>query len=87
MSGAALAWLLAPLPKRFAVPLWLSGLPEIVSGNVYVLIAVCAALGLQHASLWAFPVLTKITPGVGLLWFAVRGEWRSLGIALGTIGP
>jgi hypothetical protein len=28
--------------------------------------------------------LTKVTPGVGLLWFAVRREWRSLGIALGV---
>lgn len=23
-------------------------------------------------------------PGIGLLWFAVRGEWRSLAIALGA---
>jgi hypothetical protein len=29
-------------------------------------------------------LLTKVTPGVGLLWFAVRREWRSLGIALGV---
>jgi hypothetical protein len=29
-------------------------------------------------------LLTKITPGIGLLWFAVRREWRSLGIALGA---
>jgi hypothetical protein len=27
--------------------------------------------------------LTKVTPGVGLLWFAARREWRSLAIALG----
>lgn len=27
-------------------------------------------------------LLTKITPGVGLIWFLVRREWRSLGIAL-----
>jgi hypothetical protein len=31
-------------------------------------------------------VLTKITPGVGLLWFAFRREWRSLAIALGATG-
>ena len=29
-------------------------------------------------------LLTKVTPGVGLLWFVVRREWRSLAIALGT---
>lgn len=33
---------------------------------------------------WALVLLTKITPGVGLLWFAVRREWRSLAIALGA---
>ena len=25
-----------------------------------------------------------MTPGIGLLWFAARGEWRSLAIALGA---
>jgi hypothetical protein len=33
---------------------------------------------------WAFVLLTKVTPGVGLLWFALRREWRPLGIALGA---
>ena len=33
---------------------------------------------------WAFILLTKVTPGVGLAWFAVRREWRSLAIALGV---
>ena len=31
---------------------------------------------------WAFIVLTKITPGIGLLWFVVRREWRQLAVAL-----
>jgi hypothetical protein len=29
-------------------------------------------------------LLTKVTPGIGLIWFAVRGEWRKLAIALGA---
>ncbi len=29
-------------------------------------------------------LLTKVTPGIGVLWFAVRREWRSLAIALGV---
>ena len=29
-------------------------------------------------------LLTKITPGLGLLWFVVRREWRQLAIALGA---
>ncbi|MEO6350139.1 MAG: glycosyltransferase 87 family protein [Candidatus Limnocylindrales bacterium] len=28
-------------------------------------------------------LLTKVTPGVGLLWFVARREWRSLALALG----
>ena len=32
----------------------------------------------------ALPLLTKVTPGIGLLWFAVRREWRSLGLAVGA---
>ena len=29
-------------------------------------------------------LLTKITPGAGLLWFVLRREWRQLAIALGA---
>jgi hypothetical protein len=29
-------------------------------------------------------VLTKLTPGVGALWFALRRQWRSFGIAVGA---
>jgi hypothetical protein len=29
-------------------------------------------------------LLTKVTPGIGLLWFGVRREWRHLVIALGV---
>jgi hypothetical protein len=31
-------------------------------------------------------LLTKVTPGIGLLWFAVRREWRALGLALTATG-
>ncbi len=29
-------------------------------------------------------MLTKVTPGIGLAWFLVRREWRSLAVALGV---
>jgi hypothetical protein len=61
-------------------PVWY----EVMSANVDLLIAAVTVVGFRHPALWAFPLLTKITPGIGLLWFAVRREWRSLGIALGT---
>ena len=57
---------------------------ELYHGNIHLLMAAAIALGFRYPAAWAFIVLTKVTPGVGLLWFAVRREWRSLGIALGA---
>jgi hypothetical protein len=51
-------------------------LPELVVGNIYILLAAAAVLGLRKPAVWSFPILTKVTAGVGLLWFAARGEWR-----------
>ena len=31
-------------------------------------------------------LLTKLTPGIGLLWFAIRRRWRDLVIAFGVTG-
>ena len=41
-------------------------------------------LGFRYPVAWVFVLVTKVTPGVGLLWFAVRREWRNLAIALGV---
>jgi hypothetical protein len=41
-------------------------------------------LGFRYPAAWSFVLLGKITPGIGLLWFAVRREWRQLAIALGA---
>ena len=39
--------------------------------------------GFRFPAAWAFVLLTKVTQGVGLLWFAARREWRHLAVALG----
>jgi len=83
LLGLVLAWLLAPL-RWWALPLWLAGIPEIISGNIFILLAVVAVLGLRHRWIWAFAALTKITVCLGPVWFAVRREWRQLGISLGV---
>ena len=57
---------------------------ELYHGNVHLLIAAAIALGFRYPTAWAFVLLTKVTPGVGLIWFAVRREWRNLAIALGV---
>jgi Glycosyltransferase family 87 len=78
LETGALLWLLKPLQARWAVPFFLLCIPELVIGNVYLMLAAVAVAGLRRPALWAFPILTKVTPGVGLLWFAFRGEWRGL---------
>jgi hypothetical protein len=57
---------------------------ELYHGNVHLLLAAAIAIGFRYPAAWAVVLLTKVTPGVGLLWFAIRREWRSLGIALGV---
>jgi hypothetical protein len=81
---AAFAWLLAPLGWRRAVPLLLLVAPEILIGNVYALFAVVIVVGLRFPAAWAFPLLAKVTPAVGVVWFATRREWRALAWSLGT---
>jgi hypothetical protein len=50
-------------------------------GNIHLLIGLAIAAGLVWPAAWAFPLLTKITPGIGLLWFVARREHRQLVIA------
>jgi Glycosyltransferase family 87 len=55
---------------------------EVAGGNVSLLLAVAIVVGFRWPAAWSLVLLTKITPGIGLLWFAVRREWRSLFVAL-----
>ena len=68
--------------------LWVLAFPpvalELYHGNIHLLIAAAIALGFRYPATWAFVVLTKVTPGIGLLWFVARREWRHLAIALGV---
>jgi hypothetical protein len=70
-------------PELFLVGLAV-GAMEIAGGNVSLLLTLAIVAGFRWPATWAFVLLTKITPGVGLLWFALRREWRSLAIALGA---
>ncbi len=69
--------------KWFTVGVVLS-LMELAGGNIHLLLAAAMVLGFRWPATWALVLLTKITPGIGLLWFVVRGEWRQLFIALGA---
>ena len=59
-------------------------LGELWLGNLNLLIGLAIVVGFRWPAAWAVVVLTKMTPGIGLLWFAVRREWRELGIAVGV---
>jgi hypothetical protein len=84
--GAILVWLVGPvIAAAVLVPTAFSPVfTEVWYGNIVMPMALVLALGLRYPGLWAFMLLTKVTPGIGLVWFAVRREWRSLAIALGA---
>jgi hypothetical protein len=54
-------------------------------GNVQAPIAAAIVLGMRHPGWFAVPALTKLTSGVGLLWYAFRREWRRFAIGVGVV--
>lgn len=82
----ALVWLAGPFAVIviFAVPV----ASEVNAGNIQLLAAAAIVLGFRRGlawpGLWVFVLLTKVTPGVALLWFAARRQWRALAVALGV---
>ena len=61
-------WLVGPwwLPLLAFAPF----LIELRMANVHLLLAAAIVLGFRWPATWAFVLLTKVTPGIGLLWFA-----------------
>jgi hypothetical protein len=80
MIGALLV-MTGPVLFVFALPL---AFLEIWGGNIHLLIALAIVAGLRWPGAWSFPILTKVTPGIGVLWFAARRQWRSVAAALST---
>jgi len=78
LQGSLLAWLLKPLPFRWSIPIFLLCVPELVNANIFILLAASAVIGTRYPVSWAFPLLTKITSGVGLFWYAARREWMNV---------
>jgi hypothetical protein len=79
---ATLLWLAAPLERRWRRLVVALCVPMVVVGNIDLLLAAAAVLGLQRPAAWALPLLTKVTPGLGPLWFLLRREWRALGVSV-----
>ena len=82
LMAAPLVWLAGRYAALLVLlpPVFLS----IALGQLDLLFAAVAIVGLRWPVVWVLPILTKVTPGICLVWFAVRREWRSLWIALGA---
>jgi hypothetical protein len=82
VGSVALVWLVG----WRAVPLSVAPMVtrELWYGNIHLLLAAAVVAGLRRPWVWPFLLLTKVTPGVCLLWFVGRRDWRSLGIAIGA---
>ena len=80
LNLAVLAWVIGPvlavivlLPGAYS-PVWVN----LWYGNIAILMAAALVLVFRYSGAWSFLLLTKVTPGIGLAWFAARREWRYL---------
>ena len=78
LALAAWVWLLDPVRPAVRVPLFLACAIISLVGNVEWLLAISVVLATSLPSAWAVPILTKVSFGVGLVWYVARGEWRRL---------
>jgi hypothetical protein len=80
--AAALVWLTG---RSWLLLLAFPPIPlELYHGNIHLFMAVAIVVGFRYPAAWAFILLSKVTPGVGVLWFLFRREWRSFAIAVGV---
>jgi hypothetical protein len=77
MAGFPIAALLLVVPGSPVID-------ELGTGNIHLLIAAAIVLSFRYPAAWALPLLTKVTPGVGVLWFAGAGRWRAFVLAVGA---
>jgi hypothetical protein len=84
LTAAAVTLLLrVPRPYRVAWPILvlLAG-ADVWAGNINLLLAVGAVIGMTWPAAWAGLALTKVTPGVGALWLGFRGRWPEFALAV-----
>jgi hypothetical protein len=71
-----------PAIRRWWPLLAVLAIGDIWGGNIHVLLGLGIVLAFRSPTAWAVPVLTKVTPSIGLLWLVARREWASLGLAI-----
>ena len=77
MAGPAIAGLLLLVPGSPVID-------EVGTGNIHLLLGAAIVLTFRWPAAWALPLLTKVTPGIALLWLAGARRWRSFAVALGA---
>ena len=90
---AVLTWMLGPLGALLALAFPFPRIDghgtavyaTINNGNPMILVAGAITLGLTRwPGAFAFVLLTKVSAGIGIVYFALRREWRKLGLAVGV---
>jgi len=84
-QGVVLAVLAGPLAAllAFTGPVH----DDMLTGNVALLMGAAIALGIARwPAAWAFPILAKATPVVGLAWYVGRRDGHGLAVAVGVTG-
>ena len=84
IGAAALVFLVGPVGAALAITFLPFVFRDLLVGNIHLMLAATIVIGLRQPAAWAFPILTKITPGVGILWFVARREWRNAVLAVGV---
>jgi hypothetical protein len=76
------------LAGPWSLPLFIPLAPEWMNGNIHLVMAAAVYAGLRGASPWAWtvPVFTKLSPAIGLVWFAFRRQWSQLAGAIVLVG-
>ena len=84
LGFAALLFMVGPIWAAIALTVLPFVFRDLFVGNIHLILGAAIVIGFRYPAAWALMLLTKITPGIGLVWFAVRREWRSLAVALGA---
>lgn len=77
MAGPAIGALLLVIPGSPVID-------EVSTGNIHLLLGAALVLALRRPAWWAFPLLTKVTPGAGMAYLIGGRRWRQLAIGLGV---
>ena len=89
LNTTAAIVLLRMVPRRYLVlvpALAALATLDVWAGNINLLIALAMVLGLRRPAAWTFVLVTKVTPGIGLLWLVFKGRWFATALAVALTG-